>query len=82
MTDSYRDHCADCIHFAPWPERAEQAREVFGLVPMGHSVNACMADPRGVLAVSPKDSPACCASAAGGCVHFKRGKRSKYIKEG
>lgn len=40
MTDSYRDHCADCIHFAPWPERAEQAREVFGLVPMGHPVNA------------------------------------------
>lgn len=41
-----------------------------------------MTDAEALRAVTPKDSPACCASAAGGCVHFKRGKRSKYIKEG
>lgn len=81
MADSYRDHCRDCIHFTPWPERAERVREVFGLVPMGHPVNACMADPVFVLPISPSDSPANPSSAAAGCSRFERGKRSKYIKE-
>ena len=80
--DDYRDHCRDCVHFAPWPERAGRVRELWGVVPMGYATGACMAHLTGILAVSPGDSPADCASAAGGCVHFKRGKRSKYIKEG
>lgn len=80
-TDDYRDHCRDCVHFAPWPERAERVRELYGTVPMGYATGACMASLTGPLAVSPGDSPACCVSAASGCAHFKRGKRSVYIKE-
>lgn len=73
--------CADCIHLAPWPERAERAVEVFGCVPMGHPVHACMADPDRVLAVSPEDAPACCVSAASECARFERGNRSRHYKE-
>ena len=79
--DDYRDHCGDCIHFAPWPERAELAREIWGAVPMGYKAGACMVLPDIVRAVSPSDSPADCTSAAAGCCFFKRGSRSKYIKE-
>lgn len=81
MTDSYRDHCADCIHFAPWPERLERVREVWGIVPMGYPTGACMACGTNALAVSPDDCPAKTTSVAAGCTRFERGKRSKHYKE-
>lgn len=80
MTDDYRDHCRDCIHFAPWPERVERVRELWGVVPMGYPTHACMASMTKVLAVSPSDSPVNPSCAAAGCPSFERGDRKKRYK--
>lgn len=81
MKDQYRDHCRECVHFAPWPERARYARRALGVVPMGYPLNACMADPCSVEAVNPDDSPANPCSIAAGCVMFERGSRGTYSRE-
>ena len=62
-TDDYRDRCRDCVHFAPWPERAERVRELWGVVPMGYATGACMASLTGPLAVLPVNRvPSFCPS--------------------
>lgn len=43
MADSYRDHCRDCIHFTPWPERVERLVRIVESVPF-YPLYACMAN--------------------------------------
>ena len=71
--DGYRDHCVECIHFAPWPERAEFIRENLTTPPDDYPVWACMRHIASVRAVSPHDGTA--------CTYFDRGDRDRYIKE-
>ena len=78
MTDR---RCADCIHFAPWPERAERSVEMLRLIPV-FPLDACMASPTKAVAVAPDYSPDDAGCFIFGCKSFERGKRNKYIKEG
>lgn len=65
--------CADCIHFAPWPERVELTRNYFKAVLDGYPLYACMHCPTKALAVAPDDG--------GDCRYFESGDRDRYIKE-
>lgn len=71
------NRCADCIHFAPWPERVmfirDYVKAVPEAVPEGYPLHACMRCPTKALAVAPDDGTE--------CTHFERGDRDEYYKE-
>lgn len=77
MTDR---RCADCIHFAPWPERAERYGHGAEYAPF-FPLHACMADGCSVIAVSPSFSPDGRGSIAFGCQSFERGSRKERYRE-
>lgn len=77
MTDR---RCADCIHMAPWPERAEQLGRMTEAAPF-YPLHACMAYGCRVIAVSPSFSPDGRGSIAFGCQSFERGSRKERYKE-
>ena len=78
--DGYRDHCVECIHFAPWPERMERSRDLTRLIPR-FPLCACMASPTKAMTVAPDYSPDDAGCIAYGCESFERGDRDRYIKE-
>lgn len=67
-----RRFCADCIHFAPWPERVWKYGRMAEAAPFC-PLYACMVHPTKVLAVSPSDGAY--------CTHFERGNRNEHYKE-
>ena len=77
MTDK---RCADCIHFAPWPERMEHNRDLTRLIPR-FPLYACMAAPTKVMAVAPDYSPDDAGCFAFGCESFERGDRKERYRE-
>lgn len=77
MTDN---RCADCIHFAPWPERMERNGYFTQYIPC-FPLYACMASSCKVVAVAPDYSPDDAGCIAHGCESFERGDRDEYVKE-
>lgn len=77
MTDR---RCADCIHFAPWPERVERLGRIVESVPF-YPLYACMANGCKVLAVAPAFSPDDEGCIVYGCPSFERGSRKERYRE-
>ena len=78
--DSYRDHCGECVHYVPWPERAQLVEDYRGVRAGLVAPDGCCLFYGHAKPVYAYDSPQDTCSCHVPCI-FERGSRSKWVRE-